>query len=59
MSNNKSYILVAISNEYVAYASLISLYGDNIEGYDKQEIVSNTSFEAIMPAIRNKLFNIF
>ena len=49
--------MVIISNEYVASASLFSLYGDNIEYSDKQGIVSNTYFESIIPSIQMKLFH--
>ena len=41
MSKDKYSELVFISNEDFAAASLIYLYGDNIEEFDKQEIGTN------------------
>ena len=41
MSENIEYQLVVSSDEDVAAASFISLHGNNIEDYDKQDIVSN------------------
>ena len=38
----KEYKLVFGSNKDVSDASLILLHGDNIEDYDKQDIVLNT-----------------
>ena len=48
--------LVVGSNKYVADTSLLTLHGENIEDSDKQDIVSNTSFEAIIPSIKNYFF---
>ena len=48
--------MVFSNNEDVAAASLLTLHDNNIEEYDKQDIVTNTYFEAIVPLI-NKLFN--
>ena len=42
ISINKESQLFVISDEDVSAASLLSLYGDNIEYFDKQDIVSNT-----------------
>ena len=44
--------MVVGSNKYVAAASLITLHGDNIEEYDKQDIVTNIEFESIVPSIK-------
>ena len=44
------------NNEYVADVSLLTLHGKNIEDYDKQDIVTNISFEAIVPSIKKYLF---
>ena len=57
MSKNKEYQLNVTSNKDVAAASLISLHDDNIKDYNKQEIVSNTEFEAIIPSIKNNSFH--
>ena len=39
---NKEYQLVVSNNEDVAAPSFISLHDNNIEDYEKQDIVSNT-----------------
>ena len=57
ISKNIEYQLVVGSNEYVAAASLITLHGDNIEEYDKQDIVTNIEFEAILPSIKKHFFH--
>ena len=49
--------MVVISNEYDASASLITLHGDNSESSDKQDIFSNTSFEAIITSTKRELFH--
>ena len=49
MSSNKYYQLVFISTEYVADASLIYLYGNNIEDSEKLDIFINIEFKAIVP----------
>ena len=41
MSKHIEYQMNVGSNEDVVAASLISLYGRNIEEYEKQEIVTN------------------
>ena len=41
MSKNIEYQLDVGSNEYVTDASLLNLYGENIEEYDKQDILTN------------------
>ena len=51
MSKNKGSQLIVSSNEDVAAVSLLSLPGENIYDYNKQDIVSNKLFEAIMPSI--------
>ena len=45
------------SDEDVASASLLNLHGDKFEEYDKQEIVTNIEFEAIVPSINKYFFN--
>ena len=45
------------SNEDVASASLLTLHGDNIEEYYKQDIVINIEFEAIVPSIKKYFFH--
>ena len=42
---------------YFEAASLISLHVNNIEDYDKKDIVSNTECEAIIPSIWKGLFH--
>ena len=49
--------MVVISNDDVAAALLISLHGNNIEDYDKQDIVSNIELWAIIPSIGKNLFH--
>ena len=44
------------SNEDVAAAPLLNFHGDSIEESDKQDIVTNISFEAIVPSIKKYLF---
>ena len=50
MSKNIEYELNVVSNEYVTAASLITLYDNKIEEYEKQDIVTNIEFEAIVPS---------
>ena len=57
MSKSKESQLVVNSNEDVASASLLSLQGNNIEDYEKLDIVSNTEFEVIIPSIKKKLLS--
>ena len=40
MSKNIEYQLNVVSNEYIEDASLLTLHGENIEWYDKQDIVT-------------------
>ena len=49
--------MVISSNKDVAGASLIYLHGNNIEDSDKQDIFSNTEFEAIINSIKNELLS--
>ena len=56
MSKDRYYKLVVSSNKYVASASLIYLYVNTIGDFDKQEIVTNIEFEAMIPSIKNNLF---
>ena len=49
MSKDKYFQLIFRSNEDVSAALLFSLRGNNIEDSDKQDIVTNISFEAIIP----------
>ena len=56
MSNDKYSQLVFKINEDVAAASLIYFHGNNIEDYEKQDIVTNIKFESIITLIENKLF---
>ena len=44
--------LVVGSDEGAAAASLLTLYGNNIEEYDKEDIITNIEFEAIVPSIK-------
>ena len=48
--------MVVSSNEDVGSVSLLSLHGDNIEYDEKQDIVLNKYFEAIIPSIKRNLF---
>ena len=36
------------SNEYIVAVSFLTQNGNNIEEYDKQEIITNIEFEAIV-----------
>ena len=49
--------MVIVSNEDVAAASLLALHSVNIEETDKQDIVTNISFEAIVSSIKKCFFN--
>ena len=52
MSKNiKTQLNIGI-NEDVAAASLLTLHDKNVEEYEKQDIVTNISFEAILPSIK-------
>ena len=57
MSKNIEYELNVVSNEYVTAASLINLYDNKIEEYEKQDIVTNIEFEAIVPSSKNYFFH--
>ena len=56
MPKDKDSQLVFSSNEDFAVASFIYLHCDNIKDYDKQDIVSNIEFGAIIPLIKDNLF---
>ena len=49
MSKNIEPKLNVGSNEYVAAEALLTSHGDNIEEYDKQDIVTNIEFESRAP----------
>ena len=49
--------MVIVSNEDVAAALLLTLHSANIEETDKQDIVTNISFEAIVSSIIKCFFN--
>ena len=57
MQKNIEYTFIVGRNEDVAAASFFTLYEDNIEEYDKQDIVTNIEFYAIVPSIRKYFFN--
>ena len=57
MSKNKEYLLLVINIGYIADASLIYLLGNNIGDFNKQNIVSKTEFESIIPSIRYNFFH--
>ena len=44
-------------NKYTSSTSLVSLNGYNIEGYHKQDIVTNIKFEEIIPSTQKNLFH--
>ena len=56
MSKNKESQLVVGINEDVAATSLLYLHSNNVEYYDKQDIVSNISFEVIITSITKYFF---
>ena len=49
--------MVVDSNEYVAAESSITLHGKNNEDSDKQDMVTNIEFEAIVPSIKKHFFH--
>ena len=53
MSKDKYYQCVVTSNDDVEAIILISLYGYRIGDYDNQYIVTNITFEEIIPSIKN------
>ena len=57
MSKDKYYQLVVSSNEDVASVLFIYLHVDIIVDSDKQYIVTNIEFEAIIPSIKNNFFH--
>ena len=57
MPKDKYYQLFVISNEYFVAASILFLYCDNIEDYEKYDIVSDIEFEAILPSIKRDFFH--
>ena len=48
--------MVVDSNEDIAATSLLTLHGKNNEYSDKQDMVTNIEFEAIVPSIKKHLF---
>ena len=44
MSKDEYYLLVVSINEYVSDGPLLSLHGNNIEYYEKQDKVTNILF---------------
>ena len=57
MSENIEYQLVVGSNEYVASVSLLTLHGNSTEESDKQDVVTNIEFEAIVSSIKKYFFH--
>ena len=49
--------MVVKSTKDVASELLVSLHGDNIEYYDKQDMVTNIDFEARIPSIKKNFFH--
>ena len=49
--------MVVGSNKDVAAVSFITLHDDNIEDYEKQDIVTNTEFELIWSSIKKYVFH--
>ena len=49
--------MVVNINEYVVSESFLSVHGDNIEEYYKQDIVSKIEFEAIITSIKMNFFH--
>ena len=43
---------VVVSDEYIAASPFLTLNGNNIENSDKQDIVSNKEFEAMITSIK-------
>ena len=56
VKNVESQLYVS-SNEDIAYASLLTFHGDNIEESYKQDIVTNIEFESILPSIKKYYFH--
>ena len=57
MSVDTDYPLVFMVNEDFAAVLLLSLHGNNNEDNEKQDIVTNIEFEAIVTSIKNYFFN--
>ena len=57
MSKDIDYPLVVIKNEDVEASSLLSLNGNNNEDYEKQDMVIDIYFEAIVHSIKKSLFH--
>ena len=55
--NYKESQLVVDINEDVAATSLLTLRGKNNEDFDKQDMVTNIEFEAIVPSIKKHFFH--
>ena len=49
--------MIVRSNEDFSSASLIYFHGNNTEDSDKQDIVTNTKFEAILTSIKKTFFH--
>ena len=49
--------MIVVSNEDIAAESLLTLHVNNIEYYDKQDIVLNTESESIIPSTKNYFFH--
>ena len=56
MSKDIDYPLVVIKNEDVEASSLLSLNGNNNEDYEKQDMVIDIYFEAIVHSIKRAYF---
>ena len=46
-----------VGNEYVVASSLITLHGENIEEYYKEDIVKNIEFESIVSSTKKYFFH--
>ena len=52
MSNNIEFELHVDINEDITAVSLLTFHDDNIEKYEKQDMVINIKFEVIVPSIK-------
>ena len=52
MSNNIEFELHVDINEDITAVSLLTFHYDNIEEYEKQDMVINIKFEVIVPSIK-------
>ena len=57
MSRDKYDPLVVRINEDVAFASLFYFHGEKNEDNEKQDIIINIEFEAIVPSIKKSFFH--